>query len=439
MRLFGYDINRAAGEKAANPRADMLSRSRAPLGPLSGAYAAWQPGMVSAPLYESLRENIGIIDRALGLLVCFDGIVGFEGKNQKLVDEITEWAKHIQVNDTTFGLQAFLNNFSNEAYEQGHMVSQYVASPGLDDIVKLVVADSKDIIYIRGEKGLEIWYRPAFASNQTRSAMQTPTQRVQDILQGRYSYDSLLSIMGGVGYTKIEGDNVILYSVRNENQNPYGTSYLRSIPFVAQILLTIHNSVRLNWERYGDPSFKIIYKGSKGDIGEKTLAQRQKDISDTFTRAMDAKKKGTAADFVMALGKDSDLSMDIIGAEGKVMQMEIPSRAMLEQIVASLSIPPNLLGLQWSSTERNAQFQVEVALQEGFIRADLKKALVERLVRDLLRLRGRSWGRGDWQVVFNQPNLHDMVAQAQANFLNAQADQMRATGSAAPAPAATMP
>ena len=432
MRIFGYDINRAAGAKDGNPRADSLSRSRAPLGPLSGAFAAWQPSRVSAPLYESLRENIGVIDRALALLVCFDGIVGFEGKNQGLVDEITEWAKHIRVNDTTFGLQTFINNFSNEAYEQGHMVSQYVASPGLDDIVKLVVADSKDIIYIRGPKGLEIWYRPILAYNQVRSAMQSPAGRIQDILQGRYNYVALPSIMGGVGYAKIEGDNVMLYSVRNENQNPYGTSYLRSIPFVAQILLTIHNSVRLNWERYGDPAYKIIYKGSKGDIGDKTLPQRQKEISDTFTKAMDAKKNGTAADFVMALGKDSDLSMEIIGAEGKVMTMELPSRAMLEQIVAAMSVPPNLLGLQWSSTERNAQFQVEVALQEGFTRAMLKTALVERLVRDLLRLRGIKWKPGDWKVVFNQPNLHDQVAQAQANFLNAQAEQMRSGAVTAP-------
>lgn len=435
MKLLGFNINRSSGAKASAESDDLLTRSRSPLGPLTGQFAAWQPGRVNSMIYESLRENIGIIDRALGLLITFDGLVRIEGRNQRLVDEITEWGKHVKVNDTQFGLQAFLNNFSNEAYEQGHMVAQYVADSALGDIEKLVVADSKDILYLRGAAGLEIWYRPASAAALLN---RTPTERVQDIIQGRHDRAAFAGQMGGIGYTQLAGDNIILYSVRNENQNPYGTSYLRSLPFVAKILLTIHNSVRLNWERYGDPSYFLKYKGSKGDLGEKTLSERKKSITDSFNLVMDAKKKGTTSDFIQALGKDSDLTIEIIGAEGKVMQMEIPGRAMMEQIVSALSLPPNLLGLQWSSTERNAQFQVEVALQEGFTRAALKSALVERLIIALLRLRGRSWRPGDWRVVFDQPNLHDLVAQAQANFLNAQADQMRAGAAPAPAPAKTV-
>lgn len=436
---WGFEFIKAlAGKRAAEKSSesdDLLSRSRSPLGPLTAQFSGWQPGRVNATLYEALRENIGVIDRALRLLVTFDGIIRIEGKNQKLVDEITEWGKHVRVNDTEFGLQAFINNLSNEAYEQGHSVAQYVASPSLDDIARLVVADSKDIIYLRGTNGLDIWYRPAlpvFGINRSS------TERVQDILQGKYNPSELLGKMAGIGYAKVEGDNVIPYSVNNENQNPYGTSFLRSTLFAAKNLLTIHNSVRLNWERYGDPAYFIKYKGSKGDMGEATMAARLSAITKSFNLVMDAKKKGTSADFVQAIGKDSDLTIEIIGAEGKVMQMEIPARAMLEQIISSTSIPPNLLGLQWSSTERNAQFQVEVALNEGFIRSSLKNALVERLIMALLRLRGRSWRPGDWRVVFDQPNLHDLVAQAQANFLNAQADQMRAGATPAPPPAKTV-
>ena len=40
----------------------------------------------------------------------------------------------------------------------------------------------------------------------------------------------------------------------------------------------------------------------------------------------------------------------------------------------------------------------------------------------MLLLRGRTWKPGDWRLEWAGVNLHDIVAQAQARFLNAQAD-----------------
>ena len=54
----------------------------------------------------------------------------------------------------------------------------------------------------------------------------------------------------------------------------------------------------------------------------------------------------TVKDFV-AVG---DVSVKVIGADNAVLDSEIPVRQLLEQIVSKLSIPPFLLGLQWSST-----------------------------------------------------------------------------------------
>lgn len=60
-----------------------------------------------------------------------------------------------------------------------------------------------------------------------------------------------------------------------------------------------------------------------------------------------------------------------------------------------------------------------------------------RLFSIFLKVRGRTWKTfttdpkkpGDWGFIFETPNLRDLVAQAQARFLNAQADMM---GSAVP-------
>jgi len=51
------------------------------------------------------------------------------------------------------------------------------------------------------------------------------------------------------------------------------------------------------------------------------------------------------------------------------------------------------------------------------------------LIRTLLLLRGRTWKKGDWHLEWAQVNLKDVVKQAQARFLDAQAQQMSSNAS----------
>lgn len=58
----------------------------------------------------------------------------------------------------------------------------------------------------------------------------------------------------------------------------------------------------------------------------------------------------------MAVG---DVSIKVIGADNQWIDTEVPVRQMLEQIVAKLSIPPFMLGLSWSTTERMSKQQAD--------------------------------------------------------------------------------
>jgi hypothetical protein len=108
---------------------------------------------------------------------------------------------------------------------------------------------------------------------------------------------------------------------------------------------------------------------------------------------------------------------------------------VLEQIVSKTNLPAWMLGIYWSTTERMATLEVEAALQDAKVRQLAMLPELIRLFSVFLRLRGRTWKSvttspdkpGDWGIVFETPNLRDMVAQAQARFLNAQADQMQST------------
>ena len=66
---------------------------------------------------------------------------------------------------------------------------------------------------------------------------------------------------------------------------------------------------------------------------------------------MNAMRCGEVRDFV-AVG---DVDIKVIGADNQIIDTEIPVRQLLEQIVAKLSVPPFLLGLTWSSTERMSE------------------------------------------------------------------------------------
>lgn len=77
-----------------------------------------------------------------------------------------------------------------------------------------------------------------------------------------------------------------------------------------------------------------------------------------------------------------------------------------------------------------------MVLADVTVRQEAKTPHFERLIATMLRLRGRTWKAGDWKLEWKQVNLHDIVAQAQARFLDAQASQM---SSAAGKPPATPP
>lgn len=77
-----------------------------------------------------------------------------------------------------------------------------------------------------------------------------------------------------------------------------------------------------------------------------------------------------------------------IGADNQVLDSEVPVRQILEQLVARTGIPPFLLGLSWSSTERMSTQQADMMTSElTAIRRGLEP-VVERICELWLALHG---------------------------------------------------
>ena len=133
---------------------------------------------------------------------------------------------------------------------------------------------------------------------------------------------------------------------------------------------------------------------------------------------MQSTRNGHVRDFV-AVG---DVEIKVIGADNQVLDSEVPVRQILEQLVARTGIPPFLLGLSWSSTERMSTQQADMLTSElEALRRTLTPA-VERIGRTWLRLHGFYCG---CEAVWESINLQDELEEAKAAWYREQARQLR--------------
>ena len=100
----------------------------------------------------------------------------------------------------------------------------------------------------------------------------------------------------------------------------------------------------------------------------------------------------------------------------------MPVRQILEQLIARTGIPPFMLGLNWSSTERMSSQQADMLTTEmDAIRRTLTP-VVEKVCRMWLRAQGYAC---DFEVVWDTINLQDEVEDAKAQLYLEQARQLR--------------
>lgn len=426
-RVWHAVRNRAAAES------DYSTRSPNGQGAYTPLFNAFVPRTFQPELIEALREALPILDGLIDRLVTLDGVPVIVGEDAALVDEISAWAKNVQVNDVQTGLTAFSHAVRNEVHEQGFNLPEYVLSDNGRDVARLNVPDSKALRCGRDKDGkLEWYFNPMLSLTRGISDIQQVLESRQASSVSHTMYSGRASL-----FRKLDMSNKAYMAYTVENGDPYGVSRLRSMPFVAKTLLTIENGIANTHERFGDPSYHVDYKAA-GRVAGDELINRKNALHNDFTTAINAKRDGKSSDFVTAVDKDSNVEIKVIGADGQTLSIEEPSRHLLEQIVGKGGVAAWLLGLHFSTSERLAKFQTEIMKQESDTRTNIEAEMLEGIVIQMLRARGRTWSdettlledgrrvRKAWRIEFLKPNLADMVAQAQAKFMNAQADAVRA-------------
>ena len=142
--------------------------------------------------------------------------------------------------------------------------------------------------------------------------------------------------------------------------------------------------------------------------------ERAKQIAKEWSDGMRAAKCGEVRDFV-AVG---DVGIKVIGADCRMPETEIPVRQLLEQILSKLSVPPFLLGLNWSSTERMSAQQADILTSELEYYRRILEPVISRIARMFLQLNG---SQARVKIVWDSINLQDEAELALARLHNAQA------------------
>lgn len=385
MRLFGYQLSRnrdhvplAAARKSTRPVAT------SPLGRFSGTLLADTTRPAELELYRQLRRLIPLVDAAIRRLTRLVGYVRIEASTG-LQDDLDRFLRHVPVNGLQRGFDSFLANHVGQMLQYGFAAGRIVPDKTQHDVRGLINLDSREVYVIDDDPplGRAIGHKPP----------------------------------GALEITRVPSSLALFSANAPEGPSPYGSSILRSLPFVSHIVLTIERALQQSWERMGAPSYTVTWMPPEGFVdpdGHRTQAIMN-EIETGFTQAMQARHdSGLASDFFAA----GDVKVDVIGAAGQQLEFRETYRALTEQIVSVTGLPPFMLGLSWSSTERMSSQQSEVLIAEI---KDLRRELepmVEQLIDLWLALTRRS---GSYQVRWSEVTLQDLSLVADAQYRQAMA------------------
>ena len=328
-------------------------------------------------LYKQLREAVPVIDAAIYKLIRLTGGFSIQCSSEANTKKINEFMQSVPVGAGRYGISEFISAHFEQLLTYGTAVGEIVTNTK-GGFAALFNADIRNIELKRSGNGIDT-----------------------------------LVCTGEFGNVKpVKYQNLVLFSVLNpDGDSVCGTSILRGLPFVSGILTKIFTTIGENWERAGNVRYAVTYK-PQNDVMERAYAKdRAQQVAKEWSEAM--KPGGPVRDFI-AVG---DVSIKAIGADNQILDCEVPSRLMLEQIVAKTGLPPFMLGFSWASTERMSKQQADLLTSELEAYRRALTPVLLKICNTYLALSGIS---DKAKIIWDEISLQDEVEQSRARLYRAQ-------------------
>ncbi len=335
---------------------------------------------VNNRIYLSLREGIPIIDSAINKIVRLMGGFTFSTGNDSVDSDMNEFFSTINVGGNQQGIQAFVDTYMDQLLTYGTAVGEMLVDSNNFYALYNGELDCMDVK--RKSNSLELEF-----------------------------FNSASGYPAPVKYPEL-----ILFSVLNPQPGELlGTSLLRGLPFVCDILLKIYNTIGTNWDRVGNLRYAVTYKPQNDGADRAFAKERANQMASAWKDAMSSKE--TIKDFV-AVG---DVKVSVIGADNQILDSEIPVRQMLEQIIAKTGLMPYMFGLSWSTTERMSQQQADILTTELEAYRRIITPVLKKIAKTYLAINGIG---AQPEIVWDDITLQDETQLAQAKLYDAQAKKI---------------
>lgn len=333
-------------------------------------------------LYDNIRYCIPLVDAAICKIVRLTGglvVTCTDERYQTLLDDFIE---NVPVGANGKSLGTFMDCFLDSLLTYGNAIGEILVDKNTGKFVGLSNGNIADVEIKFGNSPLEKQY----------------------FLKGEKEPISMPQL-------------ILFSSINNISGELLGRSILRGLPTLSSILLRIYECIGQNFDRVGNVRYAVTYKPSS-DSSEKMFSkERAMQIAKEWADGMNYNQHGQVRDFI-AVG---DVDIKAIGSDNQVIDTEIPVKQLLEQLLSKLSIPPFLLGLSWSSTERMSSQQADMLTSELEYYRRMLSPTVKQICQAYLRSLGSTANViVDWVNI----NLQDEVELADARLKNAQALQI---------------
>ena len=195
-----------------------------------GAMRSFQPlGGGEERIYRELREALPVLDAAVGKMVRLCG--GFQPKcrNPEAQEKLEHFLKTVPCGRGQVGMDSFLAGFLDSLLTYGRAVGEMVVAGG-----RLRAVCWGDVTALEAQEG---------------------DNPLETVLWGRDEHGLL---------RPLPYQHLLLFTTMNpEPAHPYGVSLFRGMPFLAEILVKIYNTIGINWEHAGNIRYSVVCKGGE--------------------------------------------------------------------------------------------------------------------------------------------------------------------------------
>ena len=340
-------------------------------------------GLGEERIYRQLREAIPVLDAAVGKLVRLSGGFQVKCKNPEAQRALEEFLRYVPCGRGQVGIDSFLGGYMDSLLTMGRAVGEMVVAGGR--VRGICWGDVTALEIQEGDSPMEV---VLWGPDESGKMRPLPYQQL------------------------------LLFTTLNpEPGHPYGVSLFRGMPFLADILMKIYTAMGSNWERAGNVRYSVICRGDE-NMDPAAAQERGAQMAQEWAKAMEDGKNGTVRDFV-AVG---DVEIKVIGGEAPILDSQVPVRQILEQLVAKTGLPPFLLGINWSTTERMSTQQADILTSELWALRRTVEPAVAKICRTFLALEGLD---DRVEILWNDISLQDITQEAQAELYKAQAEKAR--------------